>query len=201
MSSRYSQSAPTTDDPQKAFLRERFRARCIERAARDRERKIKGKRRMDSEPSSDMELEDEDEDEADAVMNDELFRRIMASVEHKRKHSYRVSYSHDVGSSYDPSIEEEIEWENELKESTDAGPQATGSVDPDEEELAEWAAEQELLEGLDPDEVFSLSDLDEPADTPIKSRVQDDDEIQWRRVDKGKQRAYTYADADVDMDL
>lgn len=39
----------------------------------------------------------------------------MASVEHQRKHSYKVSYSWDVGSSFDPNIEEEIEWEKELK--------------------------------------------------------------------------------------
>lgn len=70
--SRYASSTQTADDPQKAFLRERFRARCLDRAARDRERKIKGKRYMSSEPSSDMECEDDDEDETEAVLNDEV---------------------------------------------------------------------------------------------------------------------------------
>lgn len=66
------QTTPAPEAPQKQFLRERFRARCFERAARDRERKINGKRPMLSEPSSDMECEDEDDEEGDSLLNDEV---------------------------------------------------------------------------------------------------------------------------------
>lgn len=80
-------------------------------------------------------------------------------------------------------------------ESHDAAPD-----DLDEEELEEWAAEQELLEGLTADEIFSLSDMDEPpAGAPQED--DDDEEILWRSFDKGKARAASNTDGDVDMDF
>lgn len=73
----------------------------------------------------------------------------------------------------------------------------------DDEALAEYAAEQELLEGLDPDEIFSLSDLDEEPEASVRAGANpsEEEEILWRNVDKGKQRAYANVDNDVDMDL
>ena len=107
----------------------------MERAQRDRERKIKGKRRYDSEPSSDGldDIMDDDLSEDDeSIMNDDvsscsvtyscrshvgiaqLFARIMESMNRSDAHAYRVSYMHDVGSSFDPDLDDPLEWEDEL---------------------------------------------------------------------------------------
>jgi len=74
-------SSGTTEEPQKAFLRERFRARCFEQAKKDRER---ARRRVNSSRSSDgsasggssdgdaeMDSEEEEVDE-DTMMQDEV---------------------------------------------------------------------------------------------------------------------------------
>lgn len=77
-----------------------------------------------------MEWED-DEDEEEFMLNDsvrssrfleprsllnavQFYQRIMSSVQHQRQHSYRVSYQQDVGSSFDPDMEDVSEWEHEL---------------------------------------------------------------------------------------
>jgi hypothetical protein len=39
----------------------------------------------------------------------------MANASSKERHSYRVSYVHEVGSSFDPDLEDVTEWELELK--------------------------------------------------------------------------------------
>lgn len=72
-----SQLTPVAEDPAKAFLREKFKARCFERAARARAKAIRGKRYL-SEPSSDgfdeaMDEDDDDEDDDDSIMHDEAF--------------------------------------------------------------------------------------------------------------------------------
>jgi hypothetical protein len=61
------------EDPQKSFLREKFKARCFERALRAREKAIRGKRYA-SEISSDGfdETMDDDEEDDDAIMQDEV---------------------------------------------------------------------------------------------------------------------------------
>ena len=63
------------EPPHKTILRDRFRARCLERAVKDRERKIKGKRRA-SEPSSDGPDEtmdwDDEEDDDESILNDNV---------------------------------------------------------------------------------------------------------------------------------
>ncbi|KAF7797046.1 hypothetical protein EIP86_008238 [Pleurotus ostreatoroseus] len=85
----------------------------------------------------------------------------------------------------------------------DDAPQDDIPDELDDEALAEYAAEQELLEGLDPDEIFSLSDLDEEPEASVRASANpsEEEEILWRKVDKGKQRAYANVDNDVDMDL
>ena len=45
----------------------------------------------------------------------QLFRRIMRSAKHKKTHSYRVSYALEVGSSFDPDMEDASAWESELR--------------------------------------------------------------------------------------
>ncbi|KAF9525440.1 hypothetical protein CPB83DRAFT_897039 [Crepidotus variabilis] len=97
-------------------LRERFRAKCIERAVREREKAIRGKRSlMPRQPSSDdYAMEDDDSEDDEAIMQDELFRRIVANAERKEKHAYRLSYAREVGSSFDPDLEEVDRLEQEF---------------------------------------------------------------------------------------
>ena len=39
----------------------------------------------------------------------------MASVNRKTQYSYRLSYAQDVGSSFDPDMEDVAEWESDLR--------------------------------------------------------------------------------------
>jgi hypothetical protein len=76
----------TTEEPQKAFLRERFKARCFERAKKDRERarrRVHGSRSSDgsasggsSDGDAEMDSEGEEEDE-DSMMQDEVRVSLM----------------------------------------------------------------------------------------------------------------------------
>jgi hypothetical protein len=94
---RNDQHVPTEEPPRKTMLRERFRARCIERANRDRERVAQGKRRA-VELSSDgadefMDCEDDEEDD-ETVMNDPVCLEPLV-----------LSASVNVGSCYSSSSE------------------------------------------------------------------------------------------------
>ncbi|KAI0938667.1 hypothetical protein AcV5_000294 [Taiwanofungus camphoratus] len=180
---------PTEEAPRKAFLRERFRARCIERAQKDRERKIKGKRHASSDASSDGDdLMGEDEDE-ETIINDELFRRIMTNVKRRQQHQYRLSYAYDVGSSFDPDMEDVNEWEHDLQE---LQPISTFPEDLEDEELAAYAEEYELhLEDIHPDQLFSLSDVD---DVVLINEVADES-----HQGKGKCKEIATKDEDFDM--
>ncbi|KZT70502.1 hypothetical protein DAEQUDRAFT_725433 [Daedalea quercina L-15889] len=152
-------AVPTEEAPRKTFLRERFRARCLERAQRDRERKIKGRRNAMSEASSegDDEMMGEDEDEEDMI-NDELFHRLVSSGRRKEHHAYRLSYQLDVGSSFDPVLDEAANWEYDIDDPQDS----SNPCDLEDEELAAYAEEYDLhLEDLNPDDVFSYSDIDD----------------------------------------
>ncbi|KAG8216592.1 hypothetical protein J3R82DRAFT_6777 [Butyriboletus roseoflavus] len=110
----------TSEDPQKSFLRERFQARCKQHAQKLREQVINSRRSSDK--SFDIFMDGDDEEESDdVIMQDELFRRIMQSTNHKKKHSYRVSYALEVGSSFDPDLEDASAWESELQGKFDQG--------------------------------------------------------------------------------
>ena len=67
-------ATPPRPDSQKLALRDRFKARCFERAARAREKAIKGKRYASQSGSDDftMDYDDEDEDEDEDIMQDEV---------------------------------------------------------------------------------------------------------------------------------
>jgi hypothetical protein len=91
------------EEPQKAFLRERFRARCLERAARARAKKIKGKRFVgESEGSSDgydetMDCENEEGDE-DMMQDEVRFSRVLLFGDAWKKDQiscYTNSYSQE----------------------------------------------------------------------------------------------------------
>ena len=42
----------------------------------------------------------------------------MQNVKRKTYHSYRLSYAHEVGSSFDPDMEDVGGWEHELRGTT-----------------------------------------------------------------------------------
>ena len=71
-----SEGAPATEEPpRKTFLRERLKARCLERAAKKRERAVaRGSHHLSSDRSSDGldEMMDEDDEEEDSMLNDEV---------------------------------------------------------------------------------------------------------------------------------
>ena len=136
LSSRSSLSAYSVgipENPPKLSMRDKFRARCLERAVKAREKAIKGRRYVLQHPSSDDQPmdDDESEDEED-IMQDEvstdslvrcgagnfffsqLFRRIMDNTNRRQKHSYRVSYAVEVGSSFDPNLHDADAWEREF---------------------------------------------------------------------------------------
>ncbi|KIK40396.1 hypothetical protein CY34DRAFT_807251 [Suillus luteus UH-Slu-Lm8-n1] len=161
----------TPENPQKTFLRERFKARCLERAQKQRHDKVQKQRSCSSSDvffESEMDCDEDEDDEM--VMQDELFKRIIANTAHKRNHSYRLSYSYDVGSSFDPDMEDVDRWENELQEM----PNDSYSVTPEDleqEEIEAYAAEyanfQELSDmGVSIDDFSAWSDIE---DTPVPS--------------------------------
>ncbi|OJT01731.1 hypothetical protein TRAPUB_7787 [Trametes pubescens] len=184
-------AVPTEEAPRKAFLKERLTARVIERAARKRERAVqRGSRHLSSEGSSDGadEMMDEDDEDEDTMLNDELFRRIVESAKRKQRHAYRLSYADDVGSSFDPDMEDPQSWEEDIEGnapfSADEEPALTGVVpsaesqgpqttyvSPDDlldEELEAYAAEIDLnLDDLPIDEIFGHSDYEDDTDQDV----------------------------------
>ncbi|KAG1867193.1 hypothetical protein DFJ58DRAFT_679188 [Suillus subalutaceus] len=167
----------TPENPQKTFLRDRFKARCLERAQKQRHDKVQKQRtHSSSDVFFDSEMDcDEDEDD-ELVMQDELFRRIIANTAHKQNHSYRLSYSYDVGSSFDPDMEDVNRWESDLQ----AMPPDSYSVTPEDleqEEIEAYAAEYENLQelsdlGVTIDDFSAWSDIE---DTPVLSSQMTDE--------------------------
>ena len=87
------------EDNQKQFLRERIKAKCIERAQKARERAVKQRRYTGySDRSSDgFEMEDEDEDEEendDDIMSDEVHVLFILTTV---THCCPLKYSFSVG--------------------------------------------------------------------------------------------------------
>ncbi|EPQ53545.1 hypothetical protein GLOTRDRAFT_139742 [Gloeophyllum trabeum ATCC 11539] len=163
--------------PQKSLLRERFKARCFERARRAREKAVTRRRKYESEPSSDgfdldadMDMDDgkEDEEEEEEDLDDELFRRIMNSVNRKAQHAYRVSYEWEVGSSIDPDMEDVSRWEQELHEES-AEEAQPAPPDLEEEELAAYAEEAALFEDLEAFADDFFDDLEDSAPPPTST--------------------------------
>ena len=70
----YIATPPPRPDSQKLSLRNRFKARCFERAVKAREKAIKGKRYANQSGSDDfiMDYDDEDEDDDEDIMQDEV---------------------------------------------------------------------------------------------------------------------------------
>ncbi|KAI5117281.1 hypothetical protein M0805_005606 [Coniferiporia weirii] len=114
-----SRSQVTAETGQAAFLRERFKAKCFERARRAREKSVQRRRASASDASSDgfdvdMLIDEADEKDDDGIFDDELFQRIVKNERRKLTHAYALSYELDVGSSFDPDIEDVAEWEEHV---------------------------------------------------------------------------------------
>jgi hypothetical protein len=75
-------ASPAGPDPQKVFLRDRFKARCFERAAKAREKAIKGKRYANQASSDDFSMDYEEEDDDEDIMQDEVCFGLLFQVLH-----------------------------------------------------------------------------------------------------------------------
>ncbi|OCH84604.1 hypothetical protein OBBRIDRAFT_798928 [Obba rivulosa] len=101
-------------------------------------------------------------------------KRIIQSAQRKKTHQYRVEYQWEVGSSFDPDMEDVAEWEAHLAALEDE--QILTPEDLEEEEFLAYAEELTAaagdvdLEGLDPDALFSYSDVEDvPPDTDMEA--------------------------------
>ncbi|EJD05465.1 uncharacterized protein FOMMEDRAFT_17759 [Fomitiporia mediterranea MF3/22] len=150
----------TADAGQAAFLRERFKADCLERARRAREKGLARRRASASSDASsdgldvDMNVDSGEDDEADDNYNsgfdDELFHRVIANEKRKKAHAYALSYELDVGSSFDPDMEDPTLWEEHL---------AHGSSSQSSNHRSQVYPEDET--SLSPDELGDIPDFDE----------------------------------------
>ncbi|KIK70050.1 hypothetical protein GYMLUDRAFT_67307 [Collybiopsis luxurians FD-317 M1] len=114
--SKAGQSSASAADSQQAMLKDRFKSRCLERAEKARRKARAAKRR--SEPSSDGfddAMDDEEEENDEDIVESELFARVVLNQARKERQEYRRSYYADVGSSFDPDLEDITAWEDELK--------------------------------------------------------------------------------------
>jgi len=124
-------------------------------------------------------MESDEEDDQEVVINDELFHRIIKSAQHKQRHSYRLSFQNEVGSSIDPNMEDVAEWERKLRDvpSPLDGPDLPLSEFDEEEitELAAQAEEDELWAELDDTHtIFGFGDIN---DIDSRSQAIPDDDV------------------------
>lgn len=170
---------PQTEPPQNSLLRERFKQRCFERAQRAREAKVRSGRKSAhySSEGEDFDVDMDDEGE-DGFINDEFYARIVHEAERKKEHSYRVSFQQDVGSSFDPAMEDPAEWEQDLRASTpvDDGPRPPSEFDEDEaDELAALAEDEAYWDALGNTDNLDDPSLDALEAKPSRMRQIDDD--------------------------
>jgi hypothetical protein len=67
-------ASPAEPDSQKVYLRDRFKARCLERAVKARAKAIRGKRYSDQRSSDDiiMDYDDDEAENEEDIMQDEV---------------------------------------------------------------------------------------------------------------------------------
>ncbi|KAH9983173.1 hypothetical protein BJV74DRAFT_51280 [Russula compacta] len=168
-------------NPRNKLLRDRLRQRCARQAQQERTKRVERERRRNglSSDGDDMSMESDEENDEELVLNDELFRRIIASASHKQQYSYRLSFQHEVGSSIDPDMEDVAEWERILQEGG-THPGDEPDLPPSEfdedyiVELATQAEEAELWADFDDaDTIFSFSDIND-IDVTVRATLDDD---------------------------
>jgi hypothetical protein len=60
------------ENPPKLSMRDKFRARCFERAVKARERAVKGRRYVAHPSSDDQPMDDDDSEDEEDIMQDEV---------------------------------------------------------------------------------------------------------------------------------
>ncbi|KAG8983353.1 hypothetical protein FRB90_006097 [Tulasnella sp. 427] len=94
-------------------------AKCAARVTKDREKAQEKERRKYASSSSEagssdveMSEDDEDEDENRDEADDSLYQRLMADQRRRERHTQMFLFERQVGSSFDPDIEDLAEWED-----------------------------------------------------------------------------------------
>ncbi|KAG2003143.1 hypothetical protein CC2G_003770 [Coprinopsis cinerea AmutBmut pab1-1] len=217
-------SGATPEDPQRAFLRERFKQRCFERAAKAREKAVKAKRkgegffdvegvqtksknrrskrRMSADGDIGMEGDREDDSESDdeEIMNDELFKRIMQNVNRKIQHSYRVSYQNEVGSSFDPDMEDVARWEEELKAPISTQPNSQPTTSSSSTAIPPSSSTTHTEEDFPEDEIPDLSEWEDQeleAYAEEYARVMEEEAYQQQQAQSHQQPKTPYNPDDL----
>ncbi|KAJ7842636.1 hypothetical protein B0H14DRAFT_3456687 [Mycena olivaceomarginata] len=153
------------DDSQTAFLRTRLKLRCIEHAAKARERTVQKKRVSLS--SSDAWSDDIDVDDGGNEEDfgfDELYTRIMRNTARKIPRAYYMySCDREIGS-FDPDLDEPQNWEKESSSQVELD-EATAAAQAlkDDAELQAYLAEQAVFADfadIPADDLFSWSDIE-----------------------------------------
>ncbi|KAG8919834.1 hypothetical protein FRC01_001074 [Tulasnella sp. 417] len=134
--------APAPEPPVNGFLRDKIIAKCAARVTKDRE-KAKEKERQkyassSSEAgSSDVEMssDGEDEDDTKDEVDDALYMRLMADQNRRERHNQMYLFERQVGSSFDPDIEDLAEWEEEEPPQVEALDDLEGYFDDDDDQL------------------------------------------------------------------
>ncbi|KAN0136836.1 hypothetical protein V8E53_005277 [Lactarius tabidus] len=137
-----------SDNPRDSLLRGRLKERCARRAQQARTKRVEMERRKSalSSDCEDVDMDSDEEDNEDTALNDELFRRIIASASQKHRYSYRLSFQNEVGSSIDPDLEDIAAWERSLQDPPVVYESDLPPSEFDEEEIAERAAQAEEAE-------------------------------------------------------
>lgn len=153
-------SSPS-EDPQKAFLRDRFRTKCLERAAQARRQSINKRRYASSEPSSDgfdmdQDMEDDEDEDDEEIMNDEFFRRVVAFGNRKDQRSFDRWYAREFGADDLQAMER---WAEEEAESPTIPEEELTPEDLEQAELEAYAEELARAENAESWE-------DPPAEPP-----------------------------------
>ncbi|KAH8832284.1 hypothetical protein DL96DRAFT_1581561 [Flagelloscypha sp. PMI_526] len=127
------------DQSAQSLLRSKFIVQADRSAQNFRFKMIqkrRGRKLNSQDPFLDDDMGDEDEENSvDGLANDELFTRLLDYSQHKQRHQYNLSYEYDVGSSFDPNMEDPAVWEEELT----AQPQ--DDLPEDEDDLEAYIAD------------------------------------------------------------
>ncbi|KAJ3797641.1 hypothetical protein GGU11DRAFT_683208 [Lentinula aff. detonsa] len=178
-----SSSAGGTES-QNAMLRDRFKQRCLERAEKARAKAHAAKRR--SGPDSDIfdAMDDDMEEDDEDVIQGEFYQRIMMNQARQQRHAYLRSYYAEVGSSFDPDLEDAAAWERELHGILSSLVIETVEMTPEELEQAELEAYAEEcerraaladFEDIPFDELFDDEEVNESLAEGNQSHNGDDD--------------------------
>ncbi|KAG8955386.1 hypothetical protein FRC04_008737 [Tulasnella sp. 424] len=133
---------PAPEPPVNGFLRDKIIAKCAARVAKDRKKaQEKEKRKYASSSSeagsSDVEMssDGDDEDETKDEVDDSLYLRLMADQKRREQHTQMYLFERQVGSSFDPDIEDLAEWEEGDEPQEEAPDDLEGYFDEDDDQL------------------------------------------------------------------